>query len=152
MLASDLNSVHGILKYMGQEMFLLDEVTSSKLPLRKNDENVAEVTSWEMVRTGLRWSHLKWPKALVVTAAGESGLSCSDGVLALAHITLVPPYVPILKDDLKYRKRKMNLELELSLHQGRPLCLDCWATVSWEVSQHSLRTKSILPLLIVSYF
>lgn len=43
-----------------------------------------------MVRTWLRWSHLKWPKALVVTAAGESGFSFSDGVSALAHITLIP--------------------------------------------------------------
>lgn len=108
-----LNSIYSILKYMRQEMFLV----GWPHPKCSQGRLVRKWLRWlhqkwskaGVVRTWLQWPHLKWPKALVVRATDDSGLPHSDGVLAPAHITLIPPGVLILKDDLRYRDWKMNL-------------------------------------------
>lgn len=88
------------------------EVTLSEMTQSWSGENLVEVTSFEVTQSSSGESNGK-----------ESTLSCSDGVLALAHINLIPPCLLILKDDLRYKSGKMNPELELSLHHGRVYAL-----------------------------
>lgn len=122
-LGSDLNSIYAILKYMSQEMFPM----GWSHPKCLWGEMVRMWLRWlhqkwpkaGVVRTWLRWPHLKWRKALAMRATREWTLI----ILAPAHITLVPPSVLILKDDLRYKDWKMNPELELSPHQDRTYAL-----------------------------